>query len=93
MNTDVYTGADGALLLSAPQTREGEVAQAVLDQHELTAVGRVQAQLSQICMAPSSMPDYNPGVNTVCCARFTVDNEWYRARVKSRSNGKYVHTR
>ena len=42
MNTDVYTGADGALLLSAPQTREGEVAQAVLDQHELTAVGRVQ---------------------------------------------------
>lgn len=42
MNTDVYTGADGAILLSAPQTTEGESAQAVLDQHELTTVGRVQ---------------------------------------------------
>ncbi|MEJ2386395.1 MAG: hypothetical protein P8Y27_03490 [Chromatiaceae bacterium] len=42
MNTDVYTGADGAILLSAPQTTAGEAAQEVLDQHELTAVGRVQ---------------------------------------------------
>lgn len=42
MNTDVYTGADGAILLSAPQTTEGEAAQEVLDEHELTAVGRVQ---------------------------------------------------
>ena len=42
MNTDVYTGADGAILLSAPQNTEGEAAQEVLDQHELTAVGRVQ---------------------------------------------------
>ena len=42
MNTDVYTGADGAMLLSAPQSREGESAQEVLDEHELTAVGRVQ---------------------------------------------------
>lgn len=42
MNTDVYTGADGAILLSAPQTREGEVGQEVLNQHELTTVGRVQ---------------------------------------------------
>ncbi|AVO36345.1 hypothetical protein [Pukyongiella litopenaei] len=42
MNTDVYTGADGAILLSAPQTTEGEAAQEVLDAHELTAVGRVQ---------------------------------------------------
>jgi hypothetical protein len=42
MNTDIYTGADGAILLSAPQNNEGEVAQEVLSQHELTAVGRVQ---------------------------------------------------
>ena len=42
MNTDVYTGADGAILLSAPQTNEGEAAQEVLDEHDLTAVGRVQ---------------------------------------------------
>ncbi|MEM1161269.1 MAG: hypothetical protein AAGJ28_10075 [Pseudomonadota bacterium] len=42
MSTDVYTGADGAIVLSAPQNREGEAAQEVLNQHELTAVGRVQ---------------------------------------------------
>ena len=42
MNTDVYTGADGAILLSSPQNTEGQAAQAVLDQHELTNVGRVQ---------------------------------------------------
>lgn len=42
MTTNVYTGADGSILLSTPQNTEGEVAQAVLDRHELTAVGRVQ---------------------------------------------------
>ncbi|MGE0418380.1 MAG: hypothetical protein AB7O80_16385 [Acetobacteraceae bacterium] len=42
MNTDVYTGADGSILLSAPQNTEGTAAQGVLDQYELTAVGRVQ---------------------------------------------------
>ncbi len=42
MNTDVYTGADGAIVLSTPQNTEGQKGQEVLDQHELTAVGRVQ---------------------------------------------------
>lgn len=42
MNTDVYTGADGSILLSAPQNTEGTAAQSVLDQYEVTAVGRVQ---------------------------------------------------
>ena len=42
MNTDVFTGADGAILLSSPQNTEGQAAQAVLDRHELTNVGRVQ---------------------------------------------------
>ncbi len=42
MNTDVYTGADGAILLSAPQNNEGTAAQGVLDQFEVTTVGRVQ---------------------------------------------------
>lgn len=41
MTTDVFTGADGAILLSSPQTTEGQAAQAVLDEHELTSVGRV----------------------------------------------------
>jgi hypothetical protein len=42
MNTDVYTGADGAILLSSPDGTEGEAAQAVIDVHELVTVGRVQ---------------------------------------------------
>ena len=42
MNTDVYTGADGAILLSSPDGNEGEAAQSVIDSHELVTVGRVQ---------------------------------------------------
>jgi len=42
MNTDVYTGADGAILLSSPDGSEGEAAQAVIDTHEMVTVGRVQ---------------------------------------------------
>lgn len=42
MNTDLYTGADGAILLSSPDGAEGEAAQAVIDAHDLVTVGRVQ---------------------------------------------------
>jgi hypothetical protein len=42
MNTEVYTGADGAILLSSPEGAEGEAAQAVIDAHELVTVGRAQ---------------------------------------------------
>jgi hypothetical protein len=42
MSIDVYTGADGAILLSAPQSPEGEAATDVLNAFEITAVGRVQ---------------------------------------------------
>jgi hypothetical protein len=42
MNTDVFTGADGAILLSSPEGTEGHAAQAVIDSHELVTVGRVQ---------------------------------------------------
>ena len=41
-NTSVYTGADGSLTLSTPQSPEGEAAQAVIDENELVSVGRVQ---------------------------------------------------
>jgi hypothetical protein len=41
MNTDVYTGADGSILLSSPGTSEGEAAQAIIDANALTVVGRV----------------------------------------------------
>jgi hypothetical protein len=38
----VYTGADGSITLSTPESTEGEAAQAVLDEFEITSVGRVQ---------------------------------------------------
>lgn len=41
MNTDLYTGADGAILLSSPDSSEGEEAQEVINAHELVTVGRV----------------------------------------------------
>lgn len=42
MNTDVYTGADGAIVLSAPEGKEGEAAKTVLAASDLVVVGRVQ---------------------------------------------------
>lgn len=40
--SSVYTGADGALMLSAPEGPEGEIADDVLSTYDLIAVGRVQ---------------------------------------------------
>jgi hypothetical protein len=42
VNTDVYTGADGAIVLSAPKGPEGDAAKTVLSAADLTVVGRVQ---------------------------------------------------
>jgi hypothetical protein len=42
MNTDVFTGADGSILLSTPGSSEGQIAQSILDANELQVVGRVQ---------------------------------------------------
>merc|ERR1719263_1404135 len=32
---------------------------------------------------------FNPTVGTVVAAKFSADDEWYRARVKGRADGKY----
>jgi hypothetical protein len=42
MNTDVFTGADGSILLSTPASAEGEIAKAIVDAQNLAIVGRVQ---------------------------------------------------
>lgn len=39
-NTNVYRGSDGAIILSGEQTQEGTMAQEVIDEYELTSVGR-----------------------------------------------------
>jgi hypothetical protein len=41
-NTRVFTGADGAITLSAAQGPEGEAAQAVITDYDTISVGRVQ---------------------------------------------------
>lgn len=42
MNTEVYTGADGAIMLSAPQGVEGDAAKPIIEKQDLATVGRVQ---------------------------------------------------
>lgn len=42
-NTSVFTGADGSITLSTPQTDEGTAAQTVIDDNDLVSVGRVQS--------------------------------------------------
>jgi len=51
-----------------------------------TAVTALQEQLKQSCRANGVGP-FEPKVGGYCCAKFTVDNEWYRAKVVSK-NGK-----
>lgn len=41
-NTSVFTGADAAITLAAPQGTEGEKAQGILGAYDLTTVGRAQ---------------------------------------------------
>jgi len=56
----------------------GDKAIQVLQDQVATACGRTEGS------------NYDPSPGVVCCARFTVDNEWYRARVKSRAGGEYT---
>ncbi len=48
VNTNVFTGADGSINLSAGQGKEGEAAQKVVNDYELITVGRVQNVTVQV---------------------------------------------
>lgn len=41
-NISVFTGADGSITLSAPQSAQGKAANSVLEEYQLINVGRVQ---------------------------------------------------
>ena len=43
-NTNVFRGSDGALVLAVDTGVEGEQAQAIIDEYNLTPVGRVKSQ-------------------------------------------------
>ena len=57
------------------------------------AVDQLQRQLATACGAASGgammQSAFNPTVGTVVAAKFSADDEWYRARVKGRADGKY----
>jgi len=54
-----------------------------------SSVQVLQEQLKAACRRTDDT-NYSPGPGVVCCARFTVDDEWYRAKVKSRNGGEFV---
>lgn len=54
-------------------------------------VASLQTKLAASCSKSSPADaDFEPKVGHTCCARFTADNEWYRAKVTSRSGGEYT---
>ena len=56
-----------------------------------TAVKVLQEQIATACRRTgASDVGWDPKVGALVCARFTVDDEWYRAKVKERSGGKYT---
>jgi staphylococcal nuclease domain-containing protein 1 len=56
-----------------------------------TAIAALQEQLTASCRRAGALDSkYAPAPGTVCCARFTADNEWYRARVRSKQGDDYT---
>ena len=62
MNTDVYTGADGAIVLSAPEGLEGDAAKAVLTEHDLSSSAACRTCASRC--TPRSDPTTKSGSAT-----------------------------
>ncbi|KAL1500074.1 hypothetical protein AB1Y20_012749 [Prymnesium parvum] len=55
-----------------------------------TAIGALQEQLAAACRRNGGEAAWDPKVGALVCARFTVDDEWYRAKVKARAGGEYT---
>lgn len=55
-----------------------------------TAVAALQEQLAKSCRGASLDAAFEPKPGQTCCARFTVDNEWYRAKVVSRTATEFT---
>ena len=53
------------------------------------AVVALQDQLKKSCSTNGTGP-FEPKAGTYCCARFTVDNEWYRAKVVNKAGGEFT---
>eukprot|EP00966_Prymnesium_polylepis_P156261 3609880-Prymnesium_polylepis.1 len=56
-----------------------------------TAVGVLQEQIAAACRRTgASDASWEPKVGALVCARFTVDDEWYRAKITAREKGEYT---
>ncbi|EOD09062.1 hypothetical protein EMIHUDRAFT_452958 [Emiliania huxleyi CCMP1516] len=53
-------------------------------------VARLHAKLASACAGPPPAMAFEPKVGAVCAARFSQDNEWYRAKVTKRDKGSYT---
>ena len=51
-------------------------------------VARLHAKLASACAGPPPAMAFEPKVGAVCAARFSQDNEWYRAKVTKRDKGR-----
>ena len=55
---------------------------------ETSYVARLHAKLASACAGPPPAMAFEPKVGAVCAARFSQDNEWYRAKVTKRDKGR-----
>jgi len=54
-------------------------------------VSSLQTKLAASCSKTGPADaEFEPKPGQTCCARFTVDNEWYRAKVTSRTGGEFT---
>ncbi|XP_014381318.1 tudor domain-containing protein 1 isoform X1 [Alligator sinensis] len=49
--------------------------------HNGRELAELQATLCEYCNKIPSTSDFRPAVGDVCCAKFTEDNQWYRASI------------
>lgn len=56
-----------------------------------TAVGVLQEQIAAACRRTGGSDiGWEPKVGAMVCARFTVDDEWYRAKISAKNGGEYT---
>ncbi|XP_069547383.1 tudor domain-containing protein 1, partial [Brachyistius frenatus] len=53
-------------------------------------IQNLQLKLRNYCCQVAASPNFRPAPGTVCCAQFSEDKQWYRAKVLAYSSGEHV---